>query len=92
MLLDVTCFSKWKILRGVQLGRADLTFQDTGSFKGRSARNVLSRLSEKERKSGVFAGSAGNFARAIAFHGQDLGIPVTVVLPRYGTLKTIAGL
>ncbi|KAK5974539.1 L-threonine dehydratase catabolic TdcB, partial [Trichostrongylus colubriformis] len=61
----------------------------TGSFKDRGARNVLMCLSEEERMNGVFVGSTGNFARAISYHGRDLGIPVTVVLPRYASLTTI---
>lgn len=60
--------------------------QRTGSFKERGARNALLLLSEEERARGVVAASAGNHALALAFHGRDLGIPVTVVMPRFAPL------
>jgi threonine dehydratase len=55
--------------------------QRTGSFKERGARNALMSLNEKEREVGVVAASAGNHALALAWHGRDLGIPVTCVMP-----------
>ncbi|RYG25475.1 pyridoxal-phosphate dependent enzyme, partial [bacterium] len=56
--------------------------QRTGSFKERGARNALLLLSDTQKKTGVVAASAGNHALALAFHGRDLGIPVTVVMPK----------
>ncbi|MEE2971906.1 MAG: threonine/serine dehydratase, partial [Planctomycetota bacterium] len=56
--------------------------QRTGSFKERGARNALGQLGPKARELGVVAASAGNHALALAWHGRDLGIPVTVVMPR----------
>jgi len=55
--------------------------QRTGSFKERGARNALLQLSAGQRQGGVVAASAGNHALALAYHGRDLGIPVTVVMP-----------
>ncbi|CAD5112637.1 DgyrCDS1851 [Dimorphilus gyrociliatus] len=55
--------------------------QYTGSFKERGARYTLQMLSEEKKKLGVIAASAGNHAQALAYHGVDLGIPVTVVMP-----------
>jgi threonine dehydratase len=60
--------------------------QVTGSFKERGARNKLLLLSPDERAKGVIAASAGNHALALACHGQDLGIKVTVVMPRWAPL------
>jgi threonine dehydratase len=60
--------------------------QMTGSFKERGARNKLLLLSDDEKRRGVVAASAGNHALALAYHGQDLGIAVTVVMPRYAPL------
>ena len=57
------------------------TMQRTGSFKERGARNALLLLDSDQRKAGVTAASAGNHALALAYHGRDLGIPVTVVMP-----------
>jgi threonine dehydratase len=53
----------------------------TGSFKERGALNRLLSLSADERKRGVVAASAGNHAQALAYHGGQLGIPVTIVMP-----------
>lgn len=55
--------------------------QRTGSFKERGARNALLQLSAEQRSRGVIAASAGNHASALAYHGQSLGIPVTVAMP-----------
>jgi threonine dehydratase len=63
--------------------------QMTGSFKERGARNKLLALSESERKTGVIAASAGNHALALAYHGQLLGIPVTVVMPKWAPLVKV---
>ncbi|MFM7051826.1 MAG: threonine ammonia-lyase [Planctomycetota bacterium] len=60
--------------------------QKTGSFKERGARNALLQLPPDARAKGVVAASAGNHALALAWHGRDLGIPVTVVMPRVAPL------
>ena len=60
--------------------------QRTGSFKERGARNALLLLPGDARKRGVIAASAGNHAQGIAYHGGLLGIPVTVVMPRFAPL------
>jgi threonine dehydratase len=56
--------------------------QRTGSFKERGARNALLLLDPATRKRGVIAASAGNHALALAYHGRELGIPITVVMPK----------
>jgi threonine dehydratase len=60
--------------------------QRTGSFKERGASNALLQLSSDQRGRGVIAASAGNHALALAFHGLRLGVPVTVVMPRFAPL------
>ena len=60
--------------------------QRTGSFKERGARNALLQLAPDARRAGIVAASAGNHALAMAWHGRDLGIPVTVVMPRVAPL------
>ena len=37
--------------------------------------------SQEQKKRGVITASAGNHAVALAYHGRQLNIPVTVVLP-----------
>jgi len=55
--------------------------QMTGSFKERGALNKLLLLSPEEKERGVIAASAGNHAQGLAYHGQRLGVPVTIVMP-----------
>jgi len=38
----------------------------------------------------VIAASAGNHALALAYHGQQLGVPVTVVMPVVAPLMKIS--
>ena len=63
--------------------------QRTGSFKERGARNVLAQLPAKQKKLGVIAASAGNHALGLAYHGQLLKIPVTVVMPKFAPLTKV---
>jgi len=62
---------------------------ETGSFKERGALNALLNLSAEQKKKGVIAASAGNHALALAYHGSQLGIPVTVVMPTVAPLTKI---
>jgi threonine dehydratase len=64
--------------------------QRTGSFKERGARNALLQLDDRARSRGVIAASAGNHAQGIAYHAGLLGIPVTVVMPRFAALVKVA--
>lgn len=51
------------------------------SFKERGARYAMLMLNPEQRKRGVVAASLGNHAQAVCYHGLQLGIPVTVVMP-----------
>src|SRR3954468_12825349 len=64
--------------------------QRTGSFKERGARNALAQLAPEQASRGVIAASAGNHALGLAWHGHSLGIPVTVVMPRFAPLVKVA--
>ena len=64
--------------------------QMTGSFKERGALNKLLLLSPDEHKNGVIAASAGNHGLAVAFHAQRLGIPATIVMPRFAPLIKVS--
>jgi len=68
--------------------RCDLTlkfenFQHGSSFKDRGALVKLSSLADDERARGVIAMSAGNHAQGVAHHATRLGIPATIVMPRF---------
>jgi len=63
--------------------------QRTGSFKERGARNALAQLSADQQQRGVIAASAGNHAQALAYQGKLLGIPATVVMPKFAPLVKV---
>src|SRR5215510_2680309 len=63
--------------------------QRTGSFKERGARNALLLLTPEQKRIGVISASAGNHALGLAWHSQALGIPATVVMPRFAPLSKI---
>jgi len=57
--------------------------QFTAAYKERGALNRLLSLNADERKRGVIAMSAGNHAQGLAYHAKRLGIPSTIVMPRF---------
>jgi threonine dehydratase len=57
--------------------------QFTASFKERGALNKMAQLNEAERAAGVLAVSAGNHAQGVAYHAQRMGVPATIVMPRF---------
>lgn len=65
--------------------------QFTGSFKERGARNAILQLMQEKGSSlrGVIAASAGNHAQALAYHGRELGVPATVVMPTAAPLAKV---
>jgi threonine dehydratase len=63
--------------------------QFTAAYKERGALNRLLALSPEERKRGVIAMSAGNHAQGLAYHARRLGIPATIVMPRFSPLTKV---
>ena len=57
--------------------------QFTAAYKERGALNRLLTLTAEERARGVIAASAGNHAQGLAYHARRLGIPATIVMPRF---------
>jgi threonine dehydratase len=55
--------------------------QRTGAFKERGALNKILTLTEKEKKRGVIAASAGNHAQGVAYHARGNGISAKIVMP-----------
>lgn len=77
-------------LTGAQIFCKQEHLQRTGSFKERGARNALAQLSPEQAQAGVIAASAGNHALGLSWHGRSLGVPVTVVMPRFAPLVKVA--
>ena len=57
--------------------------QFTAAYKERGALNRLLSLTAEQRERGVIAMSAGNHAQGLAYHARRLGIPATIVMPRF---------
>ena len=57
--------------------------QFTASFKERGALSKLLSLEATVRSRGVIAASAGNHAQGVAYHAQRLGVPATIIMPRF---------
>lgn len=53
--------------------------QPTNAYKIRGAANAIARLSDEERKRGVWTISAGNAGQGVAYAARQFGIPSTVV-------------
>ena len=68
---------------GVFLKFENLQF--TASFKERGALNKIAQLTPEQCARGVLAVSAGNHAQGVAYHAQRLGIPATIVMPRFAS-------
>lgn len=69
-------------LTGAQVWLKFENLQFTAAYKERGALNTLLQLDDAARAKGVIAASAGNHAQGLAYHGNRLGIPVTIVMPR----------
>ncbi|AMD19602.1 HCL549Cp [Eremothecium sinecaudum] len=63
----------------IQMKREDML--PVFSFKLRGAYNMISKLSEEQKKAGVIACSAGNHAQGVAYSSNFLSIPATIVMP-----------
>ena len=70
-------------ITGAQVWLKFENHQFTASFKERGAYNKLVSLTPEQRARGVIACSAGNHAQGVAYHAKRLGIPATIVMPRY---------
>jgi len=55
--------------------------QPTNAFKVRNGLAAITALDDDQRARGVVGGSTGNHGQGLAFAGQKLGVPVTVVVP-----------
>jgi len=81
--------SHMSALTGINIYFKKDYMQYTGSFKERGARFVLMMLSSDQKRQGVIAASAGNHALALAYHGNLLKVPVTVVMPTIAPMMKV---
>ena len=57
------------------------SLQPGGAFKIRGAYNMVSQLSDVERRRGVITYSSGNHGQAVAIAARTLGAPAVIVMP-----------
>ena len=84
-VVDTPCLHS-RTLSGLSGCEVFLKFENhqfTASFKERGAFNRMAQLSAGERAHGVLAVSAGNHAQGVAYHAQRMGVPATIVMPRF---------
>ncbi|MGD1945133.1 MAG: serine/threonine dehydratase [Croceivirga sp.] len=61
-------------------------FQKIGAFKARGGLNTVAWLMETGQKpQHIVANSSGNHAQAVAYAGQQFGIPTTIFMPEYSS-------
>ena len=91
-VLDTPCLPSRTLgeLLGCEVFLKFENLQFTASFKERGALNKIAQLSPQERARGVLAVSAGNHAQGVAYHAQRLGIPATIVMPRFAPAVKVA--
>lgn len=84
-VLDTPCVESRTLSQivGAQVFLKFENLQFTASFKERGACNKMTELAEAGLTTGVVAMSAGNHAQGVAYHAQRLGIPATIVMPRF---------
>src|SRR5438105_13963879 len=56
-------------------------FQPTGAFKVRGGVNLVSRLTEDERRRGVIAASTGNHGQSVAYAARLFGVRAIICAP-----------
>src|ERR671927_1975361 len=66
------------------------SLQKTGSFKVRGALAKVSMLSEKQKKYGVIAASAGNHAQGVAYAALRHNISCTIIMPQNASPAKVA--
>jgi len=66
--------------------------QPVGAFKVRGGVNLISRLSEAERRAGVITASTGNHGQSIAFAGRLFGVKTHIVVPEKSNPDKVAAM
>jgi threonine dehydratase len=66
--------------------------QPTSAFKIRGGINLISQLTEKEKKSGVITASTGNHGQSIALASQIFGVKATVCVQKGANPTKVAGI
>jgi threonine dehydratase len=66
--------------------------QPIGAFKVRGGVNLVSQLTDEERKRGVIAASTGNHGQSVAYASRIFGVKATVVVPEKSNPGKVAAM
>jgi threonine dehydratase len=69
-------------LPGLALFVKHENMQPTGSFKVRNGLATVTALGAAERAAGIVGATTGNHGLGLAYAGRQLGVPVTICVPR----------
>jgi threonine dehydratase len=67
-------------------------FQPTGAFKVRGGINIVSRLTEDERRRGVISASTGNHGQSIAYAARLFGVRAIICAPAAANRVKVAAM
>src|SRR5438132_4700976 len=68
-------------LVGAEIHVKHENYNPTGAFKVRGGINLVSRLSEDERRRGVIAASTGNHGQSVAYAARLFGVSAIICAP-----------
>ncbi len=66
---------------GCELHLKHENHQPVGAFKVRGGINLVSQLTEEERRAGILGASTGNHGQSLAFAARHFGVKCTIVVP-----------
>ncbi|HNP73537.1 MAG TPA: threonine/serine dehydratase [Kouleothrix sp.] len=67
-------------------------YQPVGAFKVRGGVNLVSQLSDDERRRGVIAASTGNHGQSVAFAARLFGVAARIVVPERANPGKVAAM
>lgn len=74
-------YSAIDALMGTEVHIKHENYQPVGAFKVRGGVNLMARLSDNEKKSGVIAASTGNHGQSVSYAARLFGITARIVVP-----------
>ncbi len=80
-----TLLYDWPLLRqrlGLQIFLKHENHQPTGAFKVRGGVNLVSQLSDEDRRRGIIGCTTGNHGQSLAYAARLFGVKCTLVIPQ----------
>jgi threonine dehydratase len=80
------------VIPGVELHVKHENVQPTGSFKVRNGLSTITALNAGDRQRGVVGATTGNHGLGLAYAGRQLGVDITICVPRGNNPEKTAAL